>query len=187
MAKIIYLTKGYHTIMSDEDYEYLNEYKWQAFQNRKDKTWYAVRSTQINYKYFTIRMHVEVIKRKENISIIPNGFVPDHIDRDGLNNQRNNLRLVPKYFNIFNKGLQTNNPSGHSGVRFRESRMKWTAFITITRIQINLYYGDSYEDAEEIREVAENYYKDNFHKMKPSDIIYNLKRLKYHYFRNKEK
>lgn len=77
--KEIPLTQGRVVIVDDEDYEGLARYKWHALRSRR--TWYACRDTQGK----TLYIHRVILGAGvEQV---------DHIDGDGLNNQRANLRL----------------------------------------------------------------------------------------------
>lgn len=42
----------------------------------------------------------------------------DHRDDDGLNNKITNLREVTQAQNAWNRGIQSNNKTGHKGIRF---------------------------------------------------------------------
>jgi len=58
----------------------------------------------------------------------PKGFVVDHIDRNGLNNKRSNLRICTPRQNSYNRiGKET--PSKYKGVRWKKSRNRWVAQI----------------------------------------------------------
>lgn len=96
--KTIQLGKnGMEAIVDDEDFDFLNQFKWHS--QKGSKTYYAVRwlwdgrGERTRY----VAMHravLGIIDPKKDI---------DHKDRNGLNNQRSNLRLCPsKGFNIAN-------------------------------------------------------------------------------------
>jgi hypothetical protein len=53
----------------------------------------------------------------------------DHIDGDGLNNTKANLRRVTHAENIANTGKFKNNTSGYKGVTWDKSRGKWHAQV----------------------------------------------------------
>lgn len=55
----------------------------------------------------------------------------------------------------FDQKRNKTNLSGRTGVRFREDRQKWEAFISVRNEQFRLYYGDSFEEACKLREEAE--------------------------------
>lgn len=87
--KEIKLTKGKYAIVDDEDYEFLNKYKWHAC-NYGGK-WYAGRK-----HYKKIYIHNEIMNP-------PTGMQVDHINRNGLDNRRCNLRICTKNQNQKNK------------------------------------------------------------------------------------
>ena len=53
----------------------------------------------------------------------------DHIDGDGLNNSRTNIRLVDHSQNMMNVGLRSHNTSGFKGVTWNKKAGKWEARI----------------------------------------------------------
>ena len=83
------LTKGKFAIVDTADYERLNRYKWSAV--RRNGNFYACRREGKRI----IWMHREIMKP-------PKGMVVDHIDGNGLNNRRTNLRLCTPQQNGYN-------------------------------------------------------------------------------------
>ena len=67
------------------------------------------------------------------------GLQVDHIDGDGLNNQKYNLRSATVRQNIINKGLTAQNSSGFKGVS-RDGK-KWRAQIDNGRNGVRSYLG----------------------------------------------
>ncbi len=55
----------------------------------------------------------------------------DHINRNGLDNRRGNLRIATPAQNVYNRGLQDNNTSGFMGVVWNQSCKKWQAQIKV--------------------------------------------------------
>lgn len=116
--KYINITQGYKVIVDDEDYEHLNQWHWQIakqgeyasrrFWNRETKT------------YKTITMHRYIMN-------IPKGKDVDHINGNGLDNRRSNLRLATRSENIRNSFKQSNNTSGFKGVTWHKHIKKWQA------------------------------------------------------------
>jgi len=86
----------------------------------------------------------------------PIGLQIDHRDHNKLNNRKGNLRLATVSQNGMNKGLQSNNTSGHTGVR--KSHQKWEAYIKIQGNTIHLGRFDNIKDAIAARKVAEKKY-----------------------------
>jgi len=81
--KEITLTRGYTTLIDDDDYAELSRHRWHVIVQKYNN--YASRLIYIGKKQQRIYMHRAILSP-------PSGFVCDHIDGDGLNNQRNNLR-----------------------------------------------------------------------------------------------
>lgn len=110
--KEIKLTQGKVALVDDEDYEWLNQWRWHA---RKDsKTYYAGRSVYMgggskNPRIRTISMHRLIIN-------IPDGIDVDHIDHDGLNNQKHNLRIATRTQNQYNRTSRHGSSSKYKGV-----------------------------------------------------------------------
>ena len=87
--KEIELSRGMTALVDDEDFEYINQFKWSAHKDGKTKnTFYATgHGKRINGKRASTSIHMFVMGKKQ-------GFVIDHIDGNGLNNQKSNLRFV---------------------------------------------------------------------------------------------
>src|SRR5438874_13225870 len=75
--RYILLSKGKFTIVDEEDYSYLSQWKWVARRNRKQ--WYAIRTEDVNGKRITINMHRVILKP-------PDGMPIDHINHNGIDN-----------------------------------------------------------------------------------------------------
>lgn len=120
-------THGIKTILvDDEDYDFLSKFTWCII--KCHNTFYA--KTTINYK--KIRMHGMILKH-HNIDI-PLGQMIDHIDSNGLNNQKINLRVVSNSENQFNVGKRKNSTaSKYKGVRYNKDKKKWYSCCTINR------------------------------------------------------
>lgn len=87
--------------VDDADFEFLNQWKWYA--GKGGFTYYAQRAVypgrigKYNYgKIKQIRMHRQIMDAKD-------GQVIDHKDRNGLNNQKSNLRICTNSENQKNK------------------------------------------------------------------------------------
>ena len=139
-TRYITLTKGLFAAVDDADYERVSKYKWCAVDcGRARKLWYAW-SSKVGY------MH-------RFITGMTNGGVTDHIDRNGLNNKRENLREVTQQQNCWNN-TPVRNKSGYKGVYWDAVQKKWKAqirheykMITIGRYK-NIYdAAKAFEDA----------------------------------------
>ena len=123
--KRIKLTQGKFAIVDDADYEWLNQWKWQATKPRK--VWYAVR-------WKSIRMHREIMGLKKG-----DGLSTDHRSGNGLDNRQENLRVCTCSENLQN----LHNPRGPSSCKYQgvcrdRTNNKWMAYITKNRKQITI-------------------------------------------------
>ena len=120
-----------YALVDDEDFEYLNQFKWRPV--KAGNTFYAKRHLYTNGKRTTITMHREILGTKNKLICI------DHINCNGLNNQRKNLRTCTRQQNQMNRAkANKNSTSKYKGVCWDKSRTNWMSTIHINRIQINL-------------------------------------------------
>ena len=120
MVKEIQLTRGLVALVDDEDFEWLSEYKWCAIPRRymeKNKHWYAVRGRSRKL----ISMHREIMDP-------PNGLVVAHMDNNGLNNCKSNLRVTTRRLNNANR-INTGRTGTYRGVNLRMGMGRPTAQI----------------------------------------------------------
>ena len=115
------LTQGQYAIVDPEDYEPLSKYKWYAIKCKN--TFYAGRNARCpkTKKKLYIKMHREVINPPEHLDV-------DHINRNGLDNRKANLRPVTRAQNILNRPYnfkRKNSPSKYKGVTWHKSTKKW--------------------------------------------------------------
>ncbi len=148
--KKIKLTQGKVALVDDIDYEYLNQWKWCA--SKDGNTFYAKRNIKQNGKWTTISMHQVLAKRLDFKDSA------DHKNKNGLDNQRSNLRPATQKQNLENLGIPKNNTSGHKGVYWYKRYLKWTAKIRHNGKHIHLGYFDKIEDAIHARKIGEDKY-----------------------------
>lgn len=149
--KKIQLTKNKVALVDDDMFEYLNQWKWFYSSNG-----YAIRHKHIRvaknkYKSKIIRMHVLVNETLD-------GLVTDHINRDKLDNRKENLRSVTKSINAVNSKLNSKNKSGVKGVYFDSITNKWRAEIKKNYKKYTLGRYRLLKDALEARKCAEQIY-----------------------------
>lgn len=139
--KLIPLTKGFFAKVDDEDFERLSKFRWQVSRTNVTCTViYAKRGEWVNGKMITRLMHRDIIGDG-------NGQEIDHADRDGLNNQKSNLRFVSPFQNCQNR-RNRNHSSPYKGVSLKKTRGKYQAAITINKHRKSLgYFRDEKEAA----------------------------------------
>lgn len=86
----------------------------------------------------------------------------DHIDRNGMNNCKNNLRLASNIDNCHNRGECKRNTSGRNGVSFRKDNKKYRVRIVVNRKEYNIGHYNNFEEAVEARRDAEKKYYGEF-------------------------
>ena len=121
--KEVELTKGYVALVDDEDYGRVSSLRWQACprSGRKSGTVYAL-GREVGTKRHLI-MHRMILGWP------PAHLVVDHIDGNGLNNQKSNLRLCSPRQNLYNGKMRASNKSGYRGVSWNKRSRKWEARI----------------------------------------------------------
>lgn len=89
-------------------------------------------------------------------------LVVDHINRNQLDNRRENLRICTQQKNMFNQSKRCTNTSGVIGVSFDKERNKWAAQIMINGKNKHLGRYDTLEEAADARRQAEIEYFGEF-------------------------
>lgn len=122
------LTRGQVAIVDAADYEWISQWKWLASRGPNDRTFYASRTVYTpDGKKLTAKMHRVIL------GIDDPAIWVDHIDGNGLNNTRANLRAVTPEQNFRNRRIPANNTSGFKGVSWYAAREKWGAYITFDK------------------------------------------------------
>jgi hypothetical protein len=114
-------------LVDDNDFELVNKFKWFLSVGRRGN-FYAY--TNKNRK--KVSMHRMVMDEHSKVTHI------DHLDSDGLNNQKHNLRRCSNQQNHFNMSSSKGGTSKYKGVYFDKSRNKWAAEITLSGKKIYL-------------------------------------------------
>lgn len=135
----INLTQGKTALIDDEDFESLSKFKWHAYKNRNK--WYAKRALPKNGKHdkqHGVKMHRVILNVSDSKTQV------DHINGNGLDNRKENLRPATIAQNTQNRDRTVKNKSGYKGVRQRGK--KWTATIAWNGKQ---YYIGTFKTKEE--------------------------------------
>ena len=129
--KHIGLTQGRQAIVDDEDYEWLSQWKWLLFP--MDRYYYAARFSRDTF----ILMHRLLLD-------IPTGKVCDHINHDGLDNRRCNIRICTIADNLRNSKSRGGS-SQYKGVYWSKQNKAWVAQI---KYNYTMYYLGKYKDED---------------------------------------
>lgn len=138
MTKEIQLTQGKVTLVDDDVYEWASKFKWCV--NRIGRNWYAIRNNARGTKPGSSLLHREILNAPAEMGV-------DHINNDGLDNRRSNLRLASKIENARNMQVSSLNTSGFKGVVWNKQKNKWMARLSDKGKQIHLGFYVEIEDA----------------------------------------
>ena len=138
--RLIPLTQGQNAIVDTEDFEWLSQWNWFAYWDKTIKGFYARRrGTPENGKFKMIAMHAEIIK-------CPRGKIPDHKNRDTLDNRKENLRIATHAQNAQNSTKKRSN-CGYRGVFYDKKWNKWKVYISFKNKKVWVGQFDSAEEA----------------------------------------
>ncbi len=112
---VICLNNGLSCIVDDEDFDKVSRHTWYCQKSGKNR--YAASRTNGKFVYMhKIIMHCNLI---------------DHINGNGLDNRKCNLRSSNKSLNSVNSQKRDgNNTSKFKGVSFRVDRNRWRSVVT---------------------------------------------------------
>lgn len=115
--KEIVLTNGKVCLVDDEVFDELSKFNWYEATGG-----YVKRHKRVEGKLTSIFMHRVVIGAEK-------GQTVDHINRNPLDNRKENLRIVNKSENAMNSKKAINNSSGYRGVYHDKRDNSYDAFI----------------------------------------------------------
>jgi len=115
------LTQGRTAIIDADDVPLIDAWAWHVVAGPKRRC-YAQRSGQVAGKKYSVAMHRVIA------GAMPGEDV-DHVDGDGLNNRRANLRRCSTSQNMANIGARSDNALGVKGVYASRTPGKYTATI----------------------------------------------------------
>jgi hypothetical protein len=118
----IVITSRKHGVMialvDDSDYEALSRYKWHIWKNKRN--YYA----RLSFGSTKLYMHRIILGISD-----PN-IIIDHSNHNGLDNQRDNIRLCSPSQSQQNRRSEYNSTSKYLGVSWDSDRLKWQVAIT---------------------------------------------------------
>lgn len=160
--KVINLSQDMITLVDDNDFDFLSQWKWVAANtNSKASThftnkFYAIAWDKVNKSGKILRMSKMIWE--QNFGVVEKGLIIDHINSNALDNRKENLRLITKSINNFNKKKTTRPCSSiYKGVSFNIRVNKW---------EVKIYKG------------GKGYRCGFFHKEAEAAMVYNEQALK---------
>lgn len=148
MSKTINLTRNEVALVDDDDFDKLKIYKWHIAKSKYGKC-YAVKS---DIHHGKIMMHRFILSAPPDLMV-------DHINGNGLDNRKENLRLCTATQNQRNRDKTKQNKSGYKGVSFHQEKRKFIAQIQVNEISIYIgQYDDAKEAAKAYDEAAKKYF-----------------------------
>src|SRR6267142_3814586 len=145
--KLIQITQGQRVQVDDSDFEFLNRFKWCA--QKDTHTYYAVRAIVKDGRKSLVKMHRVLLE------LVDPKIKGEHRDGNGLNNQRENLRVATTMQNSQgHRTARAKKSSRFRGVTWHKLRGDWMANIGIKGKSGTLGYFGEEEDAARAYDVA---------------------------------
>lgn len=130
MSKLIPVHGGHFAEIDDDDFGLVSRLKWHVMKGQN--TIYAVTNVRReDGGYSTVPMHRMINKT-------PQGLHTDHIDGNGLNNRRANLRTATRTQNARNRAPNKGSVSAFKGVHWNKRKRRWIASIRVDKKSIFL-------------------------------------------------
>lgn len=118
------LTRDKVAIIDIDDAAKVLRHAWCACKDHH--TWYAVTAARRDGKDVNLRMHRLILEP-------PSGVDIGHVNGDGLDNRRSNLRVATCSQNAQNMRTPAHNKCGLKGVHWHKRNRKWIAHITLNK------------------------------------------------------
>ncbi len=129
------ITANLIVIVDSQDLHLLSDFRWDI--QKAGKTFYLARKEKTGFrKYRKVYLH-------RMIANPPIGYEVDHINRNGLDNTRDNLRVVTHRENMKNMRQHSDSNSRFRGVYLFKPTGKWQAQICNDHKRFHLGYFDS--------------------------------------------
>ena len=142
----ISLTQGHVAIVNSCDID-LRSFNWRVLchGSKDNPLFYAVTHDPFCHGRH-VYMHRFIMERVLDVELMRCEFV-DHIDHNGLNNVRSNLRIVSHSENMFNQRKQKGKTSRYKGVFWDKVNSKWVSQIKRDGVLMCLGSFDDERDA----------------------------------------
>ena len=151
------LSRGKYALVDPDDYGWLSEYNWHMVGDKG--AFYAARNTgqRQGEKRIVVKMHREILA-------VPDGMFVDHINHNGLDNRKANLRPATQAQNARNRRKlhRSNFHSKYKGLTWYRREKRWAVRIMVDRNARFIGYFDNELDAARAYDQAAKEYHGQF-------------------------
>lgn len=151
----------YIKLSNCDEYTFVNLCKWNTISLIKELCWYKSNNgyacSKIPKQYRRV-FNKNIIGLHQLICPCEDGYEPDHLDRNPLNNLTENLAPKTHQENMQNISLRKDNTSGYTGVSWNKQKHKWDSYINVNAKQIRLGSFKDIQDAINARKKAKDIY-----------------------------
>ncbi|MGD0656283.1 MAG: hypothetical protein ABSA16_18265 [Thermoguttaceae bacterium] len=143
--KKIQLTRGYEALVDDVYFDWLNQFHWQVMFSLTGKPYAKTHLRFADGRRLTVGMQSLVLFGANEV---------DHVNCNGLDCRRENLRDCSHAQNMRNRKVPTNNTSGILGVFWNPLCNNWRAQIAVNGHVKKLGSFKTLKEAAQARAVA---------------------------------
>jgi len=141
-------SKGEEFCFDKEDFHKVSKYTWALLQTKIGP--YVI--TNDNKTRKRILLHRLIMNP-------PDGMIVDHINHNGVDNRKSELRICTNSENLANQKLRNVNSSGYKGVSWDKKSKKWKVYIRVDSKRIHLgFFSNIKEAARKYNEAAVFYF-----------------------------
>lgn len=164
-------THGTHTVLFDEeDRELIESYTWHIWLGNKNKAYYAITNIPdpnrddwyIRPSDGTRRKKRTTLRMHRLLTNCPKHLQVDHLNHNGLDNRKKNLRICTNLENQHNKKPDTRNSSGFKGVSWSKRDRRWCAMSSINGVMTNLGLFKTKEESARVYDANVYHYHGKF-------------------------
>lgn len=147
--------KGLFALVDDADYEFLSQRKWHARTGKYTTYAQSYTSRKAVGGRRTLSMHRVILDAPENMDV-------DHVNGNGLDNRRENIRLATDQQNNWNSGIKKHSTNKYKGI-YKHGH-NWKAEIRVSGKHIPLgHFPTQFEAANAYNEAAKKFHGEFYH------------------------
>ena len=144
--------------IDDEDFEWASQWKWKSAKTRTNHYCDRTPWDPKQKKYYSLLLHREIFKRHGKCI---RSLEIDHVNGNGLDNQKTNLRTCTRSQNMMNMHRIKTGKSKYKGVSWNTKKGKWQIRIMVESVYKSIgYTTDEKEGAILYNAHAKKYFKE---------------------------